>query len=52
MKCPKCGSPMIERKGKYGKFWGCSRYPSCDGSQPINWGPAYDHIKELLKKYK
>lgn len=27
--CPKCGSPMVMRKGKYGEFWGCSNYPSC-----------------------
>jgi len=29
-KCPKCkkGS-MLERKGRYGKFFGCSAYPKC-----------------------
>lgn len=34
--CPKCGSKMVlrtARKGKYtGKnFWGCSKYPNCNG---------------------
>jgi restriction system protein len=34
--CPNCQSPMVERtarKGKNigGKFWGCPRYPKCDG---------------------
>jgi len=34
--CPKCGSEMVlrtARKGKYaGKnFWGCSKYPNCNG---------------------
>ncbi len=34
--CPKCGSKMVlrtARKGKYsGKnFWGCSKYPECNG---------------------
>ena len=24
-----CGSVMILRNSKYGKFWGCSRYPKC-----------------------
>jgi len=33
-KCPKCGSPMILRKGRYGKFYGCSRYPYCKGTRP------------------
>ena len=27
--CPKCGSPLVYRKGKYGEFIGCSNYPSC-----------------------
>ena len=28
-KCPECGSDLVLRKGKYGKFWGCSNYPKC-----------------------
>ncbi|MCQ4635868.1 NERD domain-containing protein [Anaerovorax odorimutans] len=27
--CPKCGGTLIERNGKYGKFFGCSNYPKC-----------------------
>jgi ssDNA-binding Zn-finger/Zn-ribbon topoisomerase 1 len=27
--CNKCGSIMVERNGKYGKFYGCKGYPSC-----------------------
>lgn len=27
--CPKCGAALVERKGKYGKFIGCSNYPKC-----------------------
>ena len=23
-KCPECGGDLIERSGKYGKFFGCS----------------------------
>ena len=29
MICPKCGSELVERNGKYGKFIGCSNYPKC-----------------------
>jgi restriction system protein len=34
--CPKCGSPMVLREARKGphagrKFWGCSKYPSCNG---------------------
>ena len=27
--CPKCGGHLVERKGKYGYFYGCSNYPKC-----------------------
>lgn len=27
--CPNCNKPMILKKGKYGLFWGCSKYPKC-----------------------
>ena len=27
--CPKCGSPMVVRHGKYGEFEACSNYPKC-----------------------
>ena len=27
--CSKCGSPMIRRSGKYGKYLACSNYPAC-----------------------
>jgi DNA topoisomerase-1 len=30
--CPKCGSPMIIRRSRFGKlFYGCSSYPTCNG---------------------
>ena len=32
IKCPKCGSPMIIKLSKNGKFYSCSRYPDCDGA--------------------
>jgi DNA topoisomerase-1 len=30
--CPKCGSSMIIKLGRGGKFLSCSRYPDCDGA--------------------
>ena len=27
--CPRCGGKLVERKGKYGTFTGCSNYPKC-----------------------
>ena len=28
-KCPKCGSDLVYKEGKYGKFEACSNYPTC-----------------------
>ena len=28
-----CGSTMQRRSGRYGRFWGCSRYPRCKGTR-------------------
>ena len=33
--CPKCGSKLVERKGKYGRFLGCSNYPNCKFTQKV-----------------
>ena len=30
-KCPKCGSAVRKRNGRFGIFYSCSRYPQCDG---------------------
>jgi len=39
VRCPKCGSDMVLRKARQGKyagqrFWGCSRFPQCKGVLP------------------
>jgi DNA topoisomerase-1 len=33
--CPKCGSPMIIRLGRYGKFYACSAFPKCKHTEPL-----------------
>lgn len=32
-RCPSCGATMVLRKGKYGLFYGCTRYPYCKGTR-------------------
>lgn len=27
--CEKCGAEMVEKQGRFGKFYGCSNYPNC-----------------------
>jgi DNA topoisomerase-1 len=34
-KCPKCGSHMVVKLGRGGKFLSCARYPDCDGALTI-----------------
>ena len=29
-KCEKCGSDMVQRSGKFGTFFACSKYPECN----------------------
>jgi DNA topoisomerase-1 len=34
-KCDKCGSPMVIRSGRFGKFLACQKYPECRTTRPI-----------------
>lgn len=34
--CPVDGALMVERNGKFGKFYGCSNYPKCTGGRDAN----------------
>ncbi len=33
--CPKCGSALVIRTGRYGKFIGCSTFPECKHMEPL-----------------
>ncbi|MFA7676521.1 MAG: type I DNA topoisomerase [Candidatus Shapirobacteria bacterium] len=33
--CPKCGAPMIERFGRFGKFYACSKFPECKHTESL-----------------
>jgi len=34
--CQVCGAPMVKRIGRTGAFWGCSNYPQCKFTMPID----------------
>ena len=38
--CPTCGSPMVIRRGRFGEFQACSKYPECKTTAPISLGVA------------
>lgn len=37
-KCAKCGSDMVIKTGRFGKFLACSNYPKCKNTKPISIG--------------
>ncbi len=37
--CEKCGRPMLVRWNKFGRFLGCSGYPECKNTRPLD-GPS------------
>jgi DNA topoisomerase-1 len=37
-KCEKCGSPMVIKSGRFGKFLACSNYPQCKTTKPMGIG--------------
>ena len=34
-RCPKCGAGLNIKFGRYGKFYGCSKFPTCRFTRPI-----------------
>ena len=38
--CPTCGSAMVIRRGRFGEFQACSRYPECKTTSPLSLGVA------------
>jgi DNA topoisomerase-1 len=36
--CDKCGSPLVIKTGRFGKFLACSAYPKCTNTMPLEEG--------------
>jgi DNA topoisomerase-1 len=36
--CPTCGSPMVVKRGRFGEFLACSKYPECKTTSPLSLG--------------
>ncbi len=37
--CPNCTAPMKKRRGPNGSFWGCTKFPACQGTRASDFGP-------------
>jgi DNA topoisomerase-1 len=33
--CPKCGAPIVEKMGRFGRFYACSKFPECKYTESI-----------------
>jgi DNA topoisomerase-1 len=52
-KCEKCGSGMVIKSGRFGKFMACSAYPACKTTKPLALGvkcPAPGCGGDLVQK--
>ena len=49
IKCPKCGSAMIIKLSRNGKFYSCSKYPDCAGARKLD-GTEMSGPKETGEK--
>ncbi len=47
--CDKCGSRMIVRNGRFGKFAACPNYPTCRNTRPLT-APAAQETSESEEK--
>ena len=51
--CEKCGSPMVIKSGRFGKFLACSAYPGCKTTRALSVGvkcPAPGCDGDLVQK--
>ena len=51
--CEKCGSPMVIKHGRFGKFLACSSFPRCKNSRPLTLGircPRKDCGGEIVQR--
>ena len=49
-KCEKCGSPMVIKWGRNGRFMACSAYPECKSTKPLPGEEAQIETNEKCEK--
>jgi DNA topoisomerase-1 len=48
--CDKCGSPMIIKWGRFGRFLACSSYPDCKSTRPLDEPETAEEIDDKCDK--
>lgn len=50
--CPECGAAMQIRQSRYGRFYGCTRYPNCKTTLPLYVGVSCPLCgSELIERF-
>ncbi len=49
VKCEKCGTFMVIKKGRYGKFLACLNYPDCRNTKPLKEKEAAEETDEVCE---
>ncbi|MCE9626116.1 MAG: type I DNA topoisomerase [Deltaproteobacteria bacterium] len=50
--CEKCGAPMIFKRGRFGEFLACSKYPECKSTKAIPIGVNCPECGKALSERK
>lgn len=50
IECEKCGSPMVIKWGRNGRFLACSAYPDCKSTRPLPEEEAASKTDEICEK--
>lgn len=50
--CEKCGSRMVIKNGKYGKFLACPNFPTCKNTKPLEQKEPTVYVGECPKCHK
>ncbi len=49
VKCENCGSFMVIKKGRYGKFLACPNYPECKNTRPLKEKEAAEETDQVCE---
>jgi DNA topoisomerase-1 len=47
-KCPECGSEMVIRLGRFGKFLSCGKFPECKGMKALSVAEGGVAVEEVV----
>jgi DNA topoisomerase-1 len=49
--CPKCGKPMIDKMGRFGRFYACTGFPECKHTESVitgaNGSPQQSEVLDI-----